>query len=202
VKAPSRWLPVLALLAIAAGAAFAGSDWTAAAWVGASRASGWVAAALLVAALAASPFGTGMDPRRVKRWRRALGISAALAALVHLAIGLAGPLRDSLATLWTWPSYRAGTLATVILTLLLLTSFPSVVRRLRVRVWKPLHRLAYVAGGLVVLHLLRLPFAPLVGVLVFGAAVGVLLLWRLGEGLRKRRAEARELNEGAHPASR
>ncbi len=201
MKAPARWLPALALLAVAAGAAIAVDDWTAASWVGASRASGWVAALLLLAVLAASPFGTGTDARAVKRWRRALGISAALAAIAHLAIGLAGPLRDSLSALWSWPTYRAGALATAILALLLLTSFPAVVRRLRVRVWKPLHRLVYVAGVLVVLHLLRLPFAPLVGVLLFGASFAVLLVWRLGLWLKRRRGGAPLSAEG-RPASR
>lgn len=184
-------------MAVGAGAAIAANEWSAASWIGASRASGWIAALLLLGSLAATPFGSGADPRAVKRWRRALGISAALAAVAHLAIGLGGPLRDSLAALWSWPTYRAGTLATAILSLLLLTSFPMVVRRLRIRVWKPLHRLAYVAGGLVLLHLLRLPFASLVGVLLFGGALVSLLLWRLGAWLR-----ARRVSEGAPPTSR
>jgi len=200
VRTPARWLPALALLAVGGGAAFAAGDWTAATWVGASRASGWVAATFLLGTLAASPFGAGMASSTVRQWRRALGISAALAALAHLAIGLGGPLRESLGALWSWPTYRAGTLATAVLTLLLLTSFPAVVRRLRVRVWKPLHRLAYVAGALTLLHLLRLPFAPLVGVLLFGAALVLLLLWRLGGWLWRRKADP--LSEGAQPASR
>jgi sulfoxide reductase heme-binding subunit YedZ len=197
VKTPARWLPVLAASAIAGGGALAWTDWDAARWIGASRASGWVAAALLLGSLAATPLGAAGDREAVKRWRRALGISAALAAIVHLAIGLAGPLWDSLAALWSWPTYRAGTLATAILTLLLATSFPPVVRKLRLRVWKPLHRLAYVAGALVLLHLLRLPFAPLVGVLLFGSALLLLLLWRGGLWLRGRR-----VSEGARRASR
>lgn len=201
MKAPARWLPALALVAIALGAAFAADDWHAATWIGASRASGWVAATLLLGALAASPFGVSVDPSTVKRWRRALGISAALAALAHLAIGVGGPLRDSLSVLWSWPTYRAGTLATAILALLFLTSFPALVRRLRFRVWKPLHRLAYVAGALTLLHLLRLPFAPLVGVLLFGAAFTLLLLWRVAQWLRKR-GRSRTLSEGVPPASR
>ncbi len=176
MKRPALWIPVLTVAAVGGGAAWVWSAWSAASWVGLSRVSGWLAAGLLLASLAASPFGRGTDGKRVKRWRRALGIGAAVGSLAHLTIGLAGPLRDSLDALWTWPTYRAGALATLILVLLLATSFRATTR---IKVWKPLHRLAYVAGALVALHLLRLPFASLVGFLVFTSALATLLAWRL-----------------------
>lgn len=185
---PAIWVPALALLAIAGGAAWVWGAWPAAAWVGVSRVSGWVAAALLLASLAASPFGHGADAKSVTRWRRALGVGAAITSLAHLGIGLAGPLRDCLDALWSWPTYRAGLLATSILTLLLVTSFRAT---RRVKVWKPLHRLAYVAGALVMLHLLRLPFASLVGLLFFGSALALLLAWRLGLWLQRRTRKPR-----------
>jgi len=184
VKGPAAWIVALALLAIAGGGAYAWGSWSAAGWVSLSRVSGWVAALLLLASLATSPFGPGA-PKTVKRWRRAFGVGAAVASLAHLGLGLAGPLRDSLDAIWTWPTYRAGALAALILTALLVTSFS---RTKRVKVWKPLHRLVYVAGALVLLHLLRLPFASLVGVLFFGSALVVLLGWRVGKWLGARGA--------------
>lgn len=179
---PARWIVAAALLLTAGGAALRWGAWEAAALTRASQLSGWVAAALLLGSLAASPLGWGLDRALVKRWRRALGVGAAAMALAHLGLALAGPLRDALAALWAWPTYRAGLLATLVLVLLAITSHPATARR--VRVWKPLHRLAYAAGALVLLHLLRLPFASVVGVTFFGSALGLLLLWRLALRLR------------------
>ena len=58
-----------------------------------------------------------------------------------------------------WPYLRAGVAALAILLALLITSYPGLVRALRVRLWKPLHRLAYVAAILVFQHLVLAPFA-------------------------------------------
>jgi DMSO/TMAO reductase YedYZ heme-binding membrane subunit len=43
---------------------------------------------------------------------------------------------------------------------MLATSFPPLVRRLRVRLWKPLHRLGYLVAILALDHVLLSPFAP------------------------------------------
>lgn len=182
MKRLALWVSLLGLAAVTGGAAWVWTAWSAASWVGLSRVSGWVAAGLLLASLAASPVGHGGDAKRVKRWRRALGVGAAVSALVHLGIALVGPVRDALDALWTWPTYRAGLLATLILVLLLATSFAATKR---IKVWKPLHRLTYVAGALVALHLLRLPFASVVGLLFFTSALIVLLSWRLLLRLRR-----------------
>ena len=195
---PAWAVSALALLTIGLGVGLAWEPWAAATWLGASRVSGWVAAALLLLTLTVTPITRGLEERkRIGRWRRAFGIAAALAAGAHLGLGLAGPLRDAPASLWTWPSYRAGLLATGILFLLLLTSFAGVVRRLRVRVWKPLHRLSYVAALLVVLHLVRLPFATVVGALFFSGATLLLLGWR---PLRAALARARRRPVSSGPA--
>jgi DMSO/TMAO reductase YedYZ heme-binding membrane subunit len=72
------------------------------------------------------------------------------------------------------PYRRAGVVAALLLALLLLTSYPRVVRALRIRLWKELHRLAYVVALLVVHHLALAPFAPKRAVFV-GAALFALL---------------------------
>ena len=58
------------------------------------------------------------------------------------------------------PYLRAGAAATVILAALLVTSFPPLVRSLRVRLWKELHRFAYLAALFAMQHLALAPFAP------------------------------------------
>ncbi len=75
---------------------------------------------------------------------------------------------------------RAGLSALLILSLLLMTSFPSTVRRLHLRGWKELHRLAYVAFACVIHHCLLSPFAPrtwLLGVVTVVLLIGSLRLW-------------------------
>lgn len=142
------------------------------------RASGWIAALALLGALAATPLGR-LQVRALAA-RRPLGIAAALGALVHATVALGVYLRGA----W-WeaiPSVawlRSGALALALLVPLLVTSFPALVRRFGVRLWKPLHRLAYVTGALVVHHLLLAPFAPRAWALSFAAVLGILALARL-----------------------
>jgi sulfoxide reductase heme-binding subunit YedZ len=110
-------------------------------------------------------------------WRRALGITAAGLAAVHGAVALVTYLQGQWRTVGDWPYLRAGAVALLLLLLLLLTSFPRWVARLRVKLWKPLHRLAYVAAFFVFQHLLLAPFAGERLVLgLFAALVAVELL--------------------------
>lgn len=132
------------------------------------RALGWAAFSALFLALAMTP-GERMGRRfaagrvRFATWlafRRSLGISAASLALAHAALSLTTYLRGSWTTTLDTPYLRAGLVALAILTALLVTSFPELVALLRVRLWRELHRLAYVAAIFVFLHLLASPFAP------------------------------------------
>lgn len=152
------------------------------------RASGWLAAAALVLALSATPLGrlgariaTGERRRAfvvlVPKLRRALGITSACLAIVHAVVAATTWLRPQLALIWEWAHLRAGLVALVILVLMLLTSFPPIVRALRVRWWKELHRLGYLAAVLVLLHLLGSAFAArgiVIAVFAWLIAAGVL----------------------------
>ena len=60
-----------------------------------------------------------------------------------------------------------------------MTSVPRAVRALRVRLWKPLHRLSYAAAALVVLHLVLSPFVERAVVVVVAGALGAGALARL-----------------------
>jgi methionine sulfoxide reductase heme-binding subunit len=130
-----------------------------------ARGTGWLALALLAASLVTTPVARIM--RRLGRaaksapvWRRALGMAAAWLALAHAASALSGVLHWEFAVLGTWPHLRAGLAALLTLALLLATSFTRVVVLLRLAFFKELHRLAYMAALLTLVHLLTSPFAP------------------------------------------
>ncbi|MFW6136220.1 MAG: sulfite oxidase heme-binding subunit YedZ [Chloroflexota bacterium] len=92
---------------------------------------------------------------KILRIRRTLGLYAFLYASLHFLafVGLdyRFDLRLIAATIAQGRREIVGLVALGILGLLALTSIPSFMRRLG-RTWKRLHRLVYVAGGLVVLH--------------------------------------------------
>jgi sulfoxide reductase heme-binding subunit YedZ len=89
------------------------------------------------------------------RVRRALGLYAFLYTVLH-ALAFAGldygfDFELILQAIGEGRREIVGLAALAILTALALTSIPGLMRRLG-RYWKPLHRLVYLAGGLVVLH--------------------------------------------------
>jgi sulfoxide reductase heme-binding subunit YedZ len=159
-----------------------------------ARATGWVALSLLGLALSMTPLGRvlGRVPRAapivpgIPRLRRLLGIASAIAASFHAAVALSGYLDGAWAAVVTWPHLRAGLVALLVLLALLLTSFPPVVRALRVKLWKPLHRLAYAAAALAALHVLLSPFAPRVVALAFFGALLAVGLFRFVPAKRVR----------------
>lgn len=149
------------------------------------RVSGLAAIALLFCTLAVSPLRPLLAPVggggsvSVPRIRRALGIACACTALAHSALALALFVRVPFAQLLDWPFLRAGVIAVLVLSALLVTSFPALVRALRLRAWRELHRLAYVALFFALQHLALAPFGSrtlvvgLVGLagLLFGVRV-------------------------------
>ena len=163
------------------------------------RTSGWLALSALLLALSATPIGRLISLVRplgtlIAALRRALGVSAAALATLHGALALRTYLGDSLAHLWDLPWVRGGILAWAILLALWITSYPTLVERLRVRSWKPLHRLAYVAALFALQHTLLSPLAPRAWVLgVFGVA----LVIGLGRFLPQRRSTASQSSSQA-----
>ena len=103
--------------------------------------------------------GRRPDAASVTAIRRAFGIVSAWLAAVHGTWAFLIYLDASWQAVAYWPYLRAGAVALAILLALLLTSFPRWVRALRIRLWKSLHRLVYVAAILVFQHLLLAPFA-------------------------------------------
>ena len=130
----------------------------------AAQASGLLACALLLAALSISPLSALLPSwrgpsARAKALRRRLGISAACLALAHAAVAFFGRLGAQPSALLQTSQLYAGMGALGLLLLLLLTSFPVVVRKLRLSAWKEFHRLVYLAALLVLQHVLLSPFA-------------------------------------------
>lgn len=147
------------------------------------RASGWGALVLLASALCATPAGRVLGRLRegtgpyVSATRRALGVAAAALATLHGALSLSTYLADAPARALELAWIRGGMLAWAVLAALWITSYPRLVRALRVRAWKPLHRLAYAAALFAAQHTLLAPLAPRSWVLgVFGAVLAIGLL--------------------------
>lgn len=108
--------------------------------------------------------------------RRKLGVTAAALATLHFLICVTGYLRLNLVSeADDSPWLQSGLAAWIILMALWLTSYPSFTKKLRLRLWKPLHRLTYLALLLSLIHLFLSPWAThrWSAVVYFG----VLALW-------------------------
>lgn len=166
--------------------------------------TGKYALVLLVLSLAATPVNTFFGFRPALQVRRLLGLYAFLFAALHFMIFIGWDYGFDwgliAAAIVEKRFVVAGLSAFVILLALAATSFKSSQKRLG-KNWKRLHRLAYLAGILVVVHytwatkgdLLRLQ-GDILQPLVFGGIVLLLLLARLpavrraASNLRTRRA--------------
>jgi sulfoxide reductase heme-binding subunit YedZ len=154
------------------------------------NALGFWTLALLLASLAASPLHdlTGLAwPVRV---RRALGLLAFGYAATHLAWYVAIDQFFDLALLWQDVVKRkfmaVGFAAFLLLLPLAVTSTDAWVRRLGFRRWKALHRLAYAAGVLGVVHFTWRVKADLTRPAIAAAVLALLLLARLPRLARAR----------------
>ncbi len=168
------------------------------------RASGWLPALLLALSLAVTPtlrLPLPLPPAaraRLAGARRPLGIAAGLGALGHAVIASQLYLQsDLVSALRDIPWLRSGALALAVLVALLVTSSRRLVRAARLRLWKPLHRLAYVAAALVVHHLALAPFAPRVAVLGLALALGAGVVVRLVRSGQARSRRGQRATQGA-----
>lgn len=120
---------------------------------------GLLSIACLYTALLVSPLGFAIGKQRVAHLafsRRAIGVSAFYFALLHTGIALWGQL-GGLSEIAFLPSFfqlalAGGFVALIVLCLMAATSFDWTVKRMTFRRWKWLHRLVYIAGLLVLLH--------------------------------------------------
>jgi sulfoxide reductase heme-binding subunit YedZ len=146
--------------------------------------TGRAALIALFLSLACTPLNTIFGWRRALTVRKSLGLIAFLYAALHLAnfIGLDYGfdfdflLHDAV---FEMPYILAGLFALLILSALAITSTRGWMKRLG-RGWKRLHRLAYAAGGLVVLHFLwQAKAAERTEPLIYAGVLALLLFVRV-----------------------
>lgn len=144
--------------------------------------SGEWAARLIIVALMLAPLAMLLPRARAIGWlvrrRRAFGVAAFLYALLHLAFYAAEmeTLANILAELWALGIWT-GWAALLLMLPLALTSNDASMRALK-RGWKKLHRLAYPAALLILIHWIVVHNA-LIEALVIFAPLALLETWRL-----------------------
>jgi sulfoxide reductase heme-binding subunit YedZ len=123
------------------------------------------------------------------RLRRRLGVAAACYALLHFAWYLGVDqffdLQVVVADVVKRPFITVGFAALLLLLPLAVTSTDGWVRRLGFARWKALHRLAYAAALLGVVHFAWRVKADRLKPTIFAVVIGVLLLARLRPGPRR-----------------
>jgi sulfoxide reductase heme-binding subunit YedZ len=144
---------------------------------------GLVALVFLVAALACTPAKLVLGWTWPLRIRRMLGLLAFFYATLHVLTYTGLDQVFDWAAIWTDVSKRkfifVGFAAFVLLIPLALTSTNASVRRIGFARWKQLHRLAYVAPALGVLHFFWRVKKDATEPLTYGAVLAVLLALRL-----------------------
>ena len=123
---------------------------------------------------------TGIN--KLVRYRRMLGLFtlfyAAMHVLAYLAFMLGWQWLTLVEDLYKRPYIIVGALAVLILVVLGVTSPKAVMRKLG-RNWVRLHRLIYVAAGLVIVHYLWLVKSDYTEPVVYGAILLTLMMYRL-----------------------
>ncbi|AGC47950.1 putative sulfite oxidase subunit YedZ [Myxococcus stipitatus DSM 14675] len=156
--------------------------------------TGLIALVLLVASLACTPLRivTGWTwPARVRRTLGLLAFTYACShALTYVVLDQGLSLPALLESLGERPFIFVGFAALMSMVPLAVTSTNAWVRRLGFPRWQRLHRLAYVAAVLGVVHFAWRVKKDLTEPLLYGAVLALLFALRVGEAMRKRRARA------------
>src|SRR5262249_1875366 len=151
---------------------------------------GLTALVFLVASLACTPLREIFDWPWAVGLRRMLGLFAFFYALLHFATYALLDQRLDLPAIFADVTKRPfiilGFAAFVLLIPLAATSTAAAVRRLGFVRWKRLHRLAYAAGALAVIHFVLRVKADVREPVVYGVLLGALLLARVALYLRRR----------------
>jgi sulfoxide reductase heme-binding subunit YedZ len=156
--------------------------------------TGLFALVLLLASLACTPLRLVFKWSWPARVRRTLGLLAFTHATAHFLVyavldqGLA--LGTLLEDVGKRPFITVGFLALLLLVPLAVTSTRRWVRRLGFPRWQRLHRLAYVAAVLGVVHFVWRVKKDATEPLVYAAVLALLFAIRGAEAIRKRRARA------------
>jgi len=128
------------------------------------------------------------------RFRRMLGLFAFFYACLHFTTYLVFDKFFDVHEIWKdvykRPFITVGFLAFTLLIPLAITSTAGWIRRLGGRRWRILHRAIYISACCGVIHYYWLVKSAVIRPLFYAALVGVLLAWRVGEWLLRRRRAA------------
>ncbi|HEY6881738.1 MAG TPA: protein-methionine-sulfoxide reductase heme-binding subunit MsrQ [Polyangiales bacterium] len=159
---------------------------------------GLLALIFLVASLMPTPLKALLDWKWPLRVRRMLGLLSFFYATMHLLtyalLDRAGQLATLLDDLAKRPFISVGALAWAILVPLAITSTNASMKALGFKHWKQLHRLAYVAAGLGVVHFVWKVKKDTTEPVRYGLVLAFLLAVRLWDWQRSR--ARRRLSEG------
>ena len=148
----------------------------------------------LVFTLSITPFRKLLRLPDLIRFRRMLGLFAFFYVSLHFFTYLGPDQSFDLSAMWKdvakRPFITVGFTAFVLLIPLAMTSTAGWIRRLGGKRWQLLHRSIYVAAVCGVIHYYWLVKSDVRKPLFYGALVGILLLWRLGDWFLKRRSQA------------
>jgi methionine sulfoxide reductase heme-binding subunit len=128
------------------------------------------------------------------RFRRMLGLFAFFYACLHFTTYLVFDKFFDVHEIWKdvykRPFITVGFLAFTLLIPLAITSTAGWIRRLGGRRWRILHRAIYISACCGVVHYYWLVKSAVIRPLFYAALVGMLLAWRVGEWLLRRRRTA------------
>lgn len=148
----------------------------------------------IVFTLCITPFRKLLKLPDLIRFRRMLGLFAFFYVCLHFLTYLGPDQSFDLAGMWKdvakRPYITVGFTAFVLLIPLAITSTTGWIRRLGGKRWQMLHRLIYFAAVCGVIHYYWLVKSDVRKPLFYGTLVAILLLWRLGDWLFKRRSQA------------
>jgi methionine sulfoxide reductase heme-binding subunit len=148
----------------------------------------------LIFTLCITPFRKLFKLPDLIRFRRMLGLFAFFYVCLHFLTYLGPDQSFDLSGMWKdvakRPFITVGFAAFVSLIPLAITSTAGWIRRIGGKRWQLLHRLIYFAAVCGVVHYYWLVKSDVRKPLFYGALVGILLLWRLGDWFFKRRSQA------------
>jgi sulfoxide reductase heme-binding subunit YedZ len=148
----------------------------------------------IVFTLCITPFRKLFKLPDLIRFRRMFGLFAFFYVCLHFLTYLGPDQSFDLAGMWKdvakRPYITVGFTAFVLLIPLAITSTTGWIRRLGGKRWQMLHRSIYVAAVCGVIHYYWLVKSDVRKPLFYGALVAILLLWRLGDWLFRRRSQA------------
>jgi methionine sulfoxide reductase heme-binding subunit len=144
----------------------------------------------LIFTLSITPLRKVLGVPELIRFRRMLGLFAFFYVCLHFLTYIGPDQSFDLGGMWKDVEKRryitVGFLGFVLLIPLALTSTAGWIRRLGGRRWLMLHRAIYITAVCGVIHYYWLVKSDIRKPVFYGALVAVLLLWRLGDWLRKR----------------